>query len=141
MQARARIVYPHRNGYHVRIPDVLNVMCAFESGAEGVFAFSGVAAGAPTDRLELHGRDGTISYDFSNDAITLSYAGNSDPRPVEIPPELAGAGRVEEDFVTAIRHAGKSQPRPRFQEGLEYMRVVQAVADSVDRGCETTVVM
>lgn len=140
VEARARILYPDRGGYHVRIPDILNVLCAFENGAEGVLAFSGVAAGAPTDRLEIHGRDGTIAYDFSNDAITLAYAGNSEPRPVEIPPELAGEWRVEADFIGAIRSGGKTQPRPSFQDGLEYMRVVQAVADSVMTGCETAVI-
>lgn len=136
VQARARILYPDRDGYHVRIPDILNVLCAFESGAEAVMAFSGVAAGAPTDRLEIHGRDGTIAYDFSNDSITLAYAGNSELRPVEIPPELAAEWRVEEDFVGAIRGGGKVQPHPSFPEGLEYMRVVQAVADSVLSGSE-----
>lgn len=139
VQARAQILYPDRGGYHVRIPDVLNVLCAFENGAEGVLAFSGVAAGAPTDRLEIHGRDGTIAYDFSDDSITLAYVGNSDLSPVEIPPEMVSEWRAEENFITAIRRGGKVRPSPDFQEGLEYMRVVQAVADAVLSGCETAI--
>lgn len=140
VQARARILYPERAGYRVRIPDILNVLCVFENGAEGVLAFSGVAAGAPGDRLEIHGRDGTIAYDFANDAITLAYAGHPDARPVEIPEELAGEWQVEDDFVNAIRETGGAPPRPSFQDGLEYMRVVQAVADSVLSGREAPVV-
>ena len=58
---------------------------------------------------------------------------------MEIPPELVNEWRVEEDFVAAVRSGGKIKPHPSFQEGLEYMRVVQAVADSVLSGCETPV--
>jgi predicted dehydrogenase len=139
VQARARIVYPEREGYLVRIPDILNVLCTFENGAEGVLAFSGVAAGAPTDRLELHGRDGTLTYDFSNDHISLFYAGSSSSSMVDIPPELAVNWRVEEDFFAAVRSHGQMLPRPSFEDGVAYMRVIQAVTESVVKGCEVPV--
>jgi predicted dehydrogenase len=136
VQARSRIVYPDREGYRVRIPDILNVLCSFENGAEGVLSFSGVAAGAPHDKLELYGRDGTLTYDFSNDAISLAYAGDALFRPVDIPPELVVDWRVEEDFFAAIRSHGQMAPRPSFEDGLAYMRVVQAVTESAVKGYE-----
>jgi predicted dehydrogenase len=42
--ARGKIIYPIRQGYEVIIPDLLTVLCQFESGAEGVLEFSGVEA-------------------------------------------------------------------------------------------------
>jgi len=38
--------------------------------------------------------------------------------------------RVEEDFLAAVKSKGRVRPHPNFEEGLGYMRVVQAVADS-----------
>src|SRR5207302_8799235 len=49
--ARGKILNAERRGYQVIVPDMLNVLCVFENGAEGVLEFSGVHAGAPNDRL------------------------------------------------------------------------------------------
>ncbi len=38
--------------------------------------------------------------------------------------------RVEDDFIAAVKSKGRVRPRPNFEEGVRYMRVVQAVADS-----------
>jgi predicted dehydrogenase len=37
---------------------------------------------------------------------------------------------VEDDFIAAVKSKGRVRPRPSFEEGVRYMRVVQAVADS-----------
>ena len=139
VQARAKTVVRERDGYTVRVPDLLHVLCSFASGAEGVLSFSGVAAAAPSDRLEVHGRDGTLLYDFSNDAIGLVYSGAATPEPVDIPPELAVAWRAEEDFLAAVRSPGQIQPHPSFEDGVRYMRVVDAVAQAVATGAEVKV--
>mgnify|MGYP003291349633 CR=1 FL=1 len=49
---------------------------------------------------------------------------------VDLPAELEGEWRVEEDFLAAVKSKGRIRPRPNFEEGVRYMRVVQAVADS-----------
>src|SRR6266436_5426908 len=49
---------------------------------------------------------------------------------VDLAPELEGEWRVEEDFLAAVKSRGRVRPRPNFEEGVRYMRVVQAVADS-----------
>ncbi len=139
VQARSKIVYPERDGYEVSIPDLLNVLCSFANGAEGVLMFSGVSAAAPGDRLELHGRDGILTYDFSNDHIGLAYAGDSVTKPLPIPEELVVNWRVEDDFLAAVRSPGQMQPRPSFEDGVAYMRVVQAVAESVTRHEEVAI--
>jgi predicted dehydrogenase len=38
--------------------------------------------------------------------------------------------RVEDDFINAVKSKGRVRPRPNFEDGVRYMRVVQAVADS-----------
>ena len=49
---------------------------------------------------------------------------------VDLPPELEGEWRVEEDFLAAVKSKGRVCPHPTFEDGVRYMRVVQAVGDS-----------
>jgi len=49
---------------------------------------------------------------------------------VDVPTELEGEWRVEEDFLAAVKSKGRVRPHPNFEDGLRYMRVVQAVSDS-----------
>src|SRR5499433_2121513 len=67
--ARGKILNAERRGYHVIVPDMLNVLCVFENGAEGVLEFSGVHAGAPNDRLRIFGDRGALLYDFTNERV------------------------------------------------------------------------
>ena len=82
------------------------------------------------DRLEIYGDQGTITYDFANDIIRAGKAGDEKLEIVEIPRELESTWRVEEDFLNAVKSKGRVRPNPDFEEGVRYMRVVQAVADS-----------
>jgi predicted dehydrogenase len=128
--ARGKILQPLRQGYEVIIPDVLTVLCSFASGAEGVLEFSGVnALGAP-DHVEVYGSSGTMIYDFGNETLRAGKATDKELREMEPTPELAGEWRVEEDFLAAVKSKGRIKPHPSFEDGVAYMRVVQAVADS-----------
>jgi len=127
---RGKVVYPLRQGYEVIVPDLLTVLCSFENGAEGVLEFSGVDALAPGDRLEIYGNAGTLTYDFASDVVQVGKLGDRALHVVDLPPELEGEWRVEEDFLAAVKSKGRIRPRPNFEEGVRYMRVVQAVADS-----------
>src|SRR5450432_2042432 len=51
--ARGKILHGSRQGYEVIVPDLLTILCTFESGAEGVLEFSGINALPPGDRLEV----------------------------------------------------------------------------------------
>jgi len=128
--ARGKILQPIRQGYEVIIPDELNVLCQFENGADGVLEFSGVHALAPNDHLEIYGDKGTLTYDFTDDTVKGGKSGDKKLETIEIPSELAGEWRVEEDFLAAVKSKGGVQAHPDFEEGVRYMRVVQAVADS-----------
>jgi len=128
--ARGKIIAPIRQGYEVIVPDLLNVVCAFENGAEGVLEFSGINSGAPDDRLEVYGDKGTLVYDFATDIVQLGKVGEKNLRVIDLPPDLATEWRVEDDFIAAVKSKGRVRPHPDFEDGVRYMRVVQAVADS-----------
>jgi len=129
--ARAKIVYPLRDHYEVRIPDMVTVLAEFDNGAEGVLEFSGVSAFAPADRLEVYGDRGTLHYDFSADTITLGRVGERASSTLELPPALEGHWTVEKDFIAALKAPAAPRPHPDFDDGVAYMRVTQAVADSI----------
>jgi len=128
--ARGKIIHPIRQGYEVIIPDLLTVLCAFDNGAEGVLEFSGIDALAPSDRVEIYGSSGTLTYDFGSDVVQAGKVGDRGLHVVELPAELETEWRVEEDFLAAVKSKGRVRPHPNFEDGLRYMRVVQAVADS-----------
>jgi predicted dehydrogenase len=128
--ARSKIIQPIRRGYEVIIPDLLTVLCAFDNGAEGVLEFSGIDVLAPGDRVEIYGSSGTLTYDFSSDVVQAGKVGDRGLRVVDLPAELETEWRVEEDFLAAVKSKGHVRPHPNFEDGLRYMRVVQAVADS-----------
>jgi predicted dehydrogenase len=128
--ARGKIVHPIRQGYEVIVPDVLNVLCSFENGAEGVLEFSGVNAFAPGDRCEIYGHRGTLVYDFATDIVQVGKVGDKEMRVVDLTPDLATEWHVEDDFIGAVKLKGRVRPHPDFEDGVRYMRVVQAVADS-----------
>ena len=131
--ARGKIIYPLRQGYEVIVPDLLTILCSFANGAEGVLEFSGIDAHGSGDRVEAYGDAGTMSYEFGNDTIRAGKVGDRDLHEVEITQELEGGWQVEDDFIAAVKSRGKIRPHPDFEEGLRYMRVVQAVADSRTR--------
>jgi predicted dehydrogenase len=128
--ARGKTLNPVRQGYEVIVPDLLTVLCTFANGAEGVLEFSGVNALGSSDELEVYGSVGTMTYNFGNDVIQAGRVGDRALHEVEITPDLEGEWRVEDDFIAAVKSKGRMKPQPSFEEGLRYMRVVQAVADS-----------
>ena len=128
--ARGKILNAERRGYRVIIPDMLNVLCVFENGAEGVLEFSGVHAGAANDRLRIFGDRGALLYDFTNERVRSVKYGGREMEDLDVPKELTTEWRVEDDFISAVKSKSRMKPRPSFEDGLRYMRVVQAVADS-----------
>lgn len=129
--ARGTIVYPVRQHYEVHTPDIVHVLAEFDNGAEGVLEFSGVAAFPPHDELEIYGTRGSLGYDFNNGAITAGYTGDLSRQVLKTPPELVRHWAVEEDFISAVRHPSNPRPHPNFEDGVAYMRVVEAVAESI----------
>jgi predicted dehydrogenase len=128
--ARGKTIQPVRHDYGVLIPDALTVLCAFANGMEGALEFSGVDALAPADRLEVYGDLGTLTYDFGSDVVHAGQIGDRALHVAELTPDLETNWHVEDDFIAAVRSRGRIRPHPDFEDGVRYMRVVQAVADS-----------
>jgi predicted dehydrogenase len=128
--ARGKVLHGSRQGYDVIVPDLLTILCKFENGAEGVLEFSGINALASGDRLEAYGEAGTMTYDFGTDTVHAGRDGDRALHSMELTPELEGGWHVEDDFIAAVKSKGRTRPHPDFEEGVRYMRVVQAVADS-----------
>src|SRR5205809_7911773 len=97
--AREKIVYPVREGYDVIVPDLLTILCSFESGAEGVLESSGINALAEGDQLEIYGSTGTLTYDFTADVMQRGRVGDRALHVVDVLTELEGEWRVEEEFL------------------------------------------
>jgi hypothetical protein len=69
-------------------------------------------------------------YDFTADVMQTGKIGDPAMHVVNVPTELQGEWRVEEDFFAAVKSKGRVLPHPNFEDGLRHMRVVQAVSDS-----------
>jgi predicted dehydrogenase len=137
--AQGNTIHTTRDGYSVEIPDFVDLLCTFESGVQATLNFSGVAAHAPGDRLEVYGSEGTIVYDFVTEEISLGNACDPTLTAVPLPPALQRDWSVEHDFVEAVRNPTAPRPRPNFAEGLDYMRVVEAANQSLSEGIRVAV--
>ncbi len=133
VSAQGRVVIPERAGHEVETPDFVNILCGFRNGVQGAMLFSGVAAGAPTDKFFLFGSEGSLSYDFARDEVLLGRRGEV-MRQVPVPPELVRGWTVERDFINAVLDPGAPRPKPDFTEGVRYMRVVNGVWDAMEEG-------
>jgi predicted dehydrogenase len=137
--AHEKTITPVRQGYEIRIPDMVTVLCTFATGVEGVLEFSGIAPFAKPDQLEVYGNQGKLEYDFSTDRIFGAQLGDEAPVQLPIPAHLEQSWNVEADFIAAVRSPSGISPQPGFTEGLQYMKVVQAVADSISQGREIAI--
>lgn len=131
--ADGNTVFPERDGYEVDIPDLLHLLCHFRNGVRGTMTFSGVAAHAPQDAVEIYGTEGALTYNFITDEIRLGKKGG-EMQTVPIPASEAKEWSVERDFINAVLDPSAPRPSPDFTEGTKYMRVVQAAAESLDGG-------
>lgn len=139
VEARGNVVIPEREGVEVDIPDFVNVFAKFRGGLEATMLFSGVAAHAPTDKLWLFGSEGTLSYDFVTDEIQLGKRGGK-MEVIPVPAEMQRSWTVEKDFIAAVRDAKAPRPKPDFNEGMLYMRVVHAVWQAMENQAAVRVV-
>lgn len=133
VEARGQVAIPQRQDYTVETPDFVNVLARFRNGLEATLMFSGVASHGPTDKLWIFGTQGTLSYDFVTDEITLGKPG-ANAEVVPVPSEMQRDWTVERDFIQAVRDPSAPRPKPDFTEGVCYMRVVDAVWEAMETG-------
>jgi predicted dehydrogenase len=132
IHAQAKVSVPKREGYVVHIPDVVHVFGQWPNGLAGTLEWSGVAQFPPDETLTLHGRDGTLVYNFTKDEIFGARRGDKELRSLSIPPELLTEWIVEKDFIDAVVHGG--HPEPSFETGVQYLEFTEAVQLSARGG-------
>ena len=113
-------------------PDSVFVAGRMESGATAAFALSGVVGAPSGNVIEGYGLRGSLRYLVDEDRLLQASAPDWVEEEVPIAPADEGGWRVEEEFIQAIRE-GRSG-RPSWEEGLRYMRFVEAVEESARTG-------
>ncbi|NKB66088.1 MAG: hypothetical protein GKR89_03415 [Candidatus Latescibacteria bacterium] len=117
----------------IGVPQVVSISGQLASGALIVEHHSGLAADQSSQgsSIIIRGLEGTLRYDFA-DTLELAAPGGAFEA-VDIPADQRTEWTVEADFVAAVRAAKTGAPpqerpvRPDFEEGLLYMRKVEAV--------------
>jgi predicted dehydrogenase len=127
-------------GHAVRIgvPQVATVTAELEGGGILVEQHSGLAAdpASRAETLTLFGLRGTVRHRLWSDELEIAHAGE-DFAPAEVPAALRSAWRAEEDFIAAVHaaRAGTSwRVDPDFEDGLRYMRKIEAIHRSAATG-------
>jgi predicted dehydrogenase len=118
----------------VGTPDTVQVLTQLPGGARGIYHLSGVIHHGPPNQIHLYGSEGTIKYLFAPaDRLLAARRGESELKEVDVPEDLAGGWRVEQEFVAAIRGQETVQFTD-FATGVRYMEFTDAVAESARTG-------
>ena len=114
----------------VGTPDCVRVLTELPGGARGMYHLSGAVHFGPGMQIHLYGSEGTLKYHLvPEDKLLAARKGDERLSEVEIPGEKAGAWRVEQDFIEAIR-GQRTIELTDFATGVRYMEFTEAVARS-----------
>jgi predicted dehydrogenase len=122
----------------IEIPQVIAISGELDSGALITEHHSGLTPdiSTPAQLLTLWGLEGTIRYDFTAKKLYRGVDGEK-LKPIVAPEKLTRPWNAEKDFIDAVRAARRGdtwQVSPDFEEGLLYMRKVEAVYASATAG-------
>ncbi len=115
----------------VRIPEHIDVVGDLECGAQLHIQVSNVAGLAGAPEVYVFGSNGTLR--FSGNRLYGGQKGDAELNEVDIPESEAGAWRVEEEFVNAIR-GEEIITHTDFETGVKYMEFTEAVTLSMQSG-------
>ncbi len=115
----------------VRIPEHLDIIGDMACGAQLHMQVSSVTGLAGPPRAMLFGSQGTLM--FSQNKLMGGQQGDEELSEIEIPSELQGGWRVEEEFVNAIR-GQETITHTAFEDGVKYMEFTEAVNRSLATG-------
>lgn len=115
----------------VRIPEHIDILADMACGAQMHVQVSNVAGLAGAPEAWLFGSEGTLR--FTQNKLFGGKKSDSTLAEIDIPASEAGAWRVEEEFVNAIR--GKEViTHTNFEDGVKYMEFTEAVTRSMTEG-------
>ena len=115
----------------VRIPEHIDVVGDLACGAQLHIQVSNVAGLAGPPEVYVFGSNGTLR--FSGNRLYGGQKGDAELNEVDIPESEAGAWRVEEEFVNAIR-GEEIITHTDFETGVKYMEFTEAVTLSMQSG-------
>ena len=115
----------------VRIPEHIDVVGDLECGAQLHIQVSNVAGLAGAPEVFVFGSNGTLR--FSGNSLYGGQKGDTELTEIDIPDSEAGAWRVEEEFVNAIR-GEEVITHTDFETGVKYMEFTEAVTLSMQSG-------
>ncbi len=137
--ARTRVCVPQRRdsatGAMISsdVPDYVEIMAELENGVLATYEFSAVSGFAPGQGAWFFGSTGTLHYDHGSGKLFGGQQGDQAMQEIDIAADKAGAWRVEEEFVGAIR--GQEELRlTDFTTGVQYMEFTEAVHRSATSG-------
>ncbi|MDE0322730.1 MAG: Gfo/Idh/MocA family oxidoreductase [Candidatus Poribacteria bacterium] len=119
----------------VRIPEHIDVVGDLACGAQLHIQVSNVAGLAGAPEVYIFGSNGTLR--FSGNKLYGGQKDDTELTEVDIPASEAGAWRVEEEFVNAIR-GGEVITHTDFETGVKYMEFTEAVTRSMQSGTAIT---
>ena len=115
----------------VRIPEHIDVVGELACGAQLHMQISAVTGLAGAPEVLIFGSQGTLR--FSGNKLYGGQKNDDTLNEIEIPAEEAGAWRVEEEFVNAIR-GEEVIIHTDFDTGVKYMEFTEAVTRSMSSG-------
>ncbi len=115
----------------VRIPEHIDVVGDLTCGAQLHIQVSSVAGLAGAPEVYVFGSNGTLR--FSGNRLYGGQNGDTGLNEIDIPEAEAGAWRVEEEFVNAIR-GEEVITHTDFETGVKYMEFTEAVTRSMQSG-------
>lgn len=115
----------------IRIPEHIDVVGDMACGAQLHVQVSNIAGLAGAPEVFLFGSDGTLR--FSGNRLYGGQKGAAELSEIDIPDAEAGAWRVEEEFVNAIRGT-EIITHTDFETGVKYMEFTEAVTRSMQSG-------
>ena len=119
----------------VRIPEHIDVVGDLACGAQLHIQVSNVAGLAGAPEVYVFGSNGTLR--FSGNRLYGGQKGDTELNEIDIPEAEAGAWRVEEEFVNAIR-GEEVITHTDFETGVKYMEFTEAVTRSMQSGTAIT---
>ncbi|HEY3291817.1 MAG TPA: Gfo/Idh/MocA family oxidoreductase [Anaerolineae bacterium] len=119
----------------VRVPEHVDVIADMACGAQAHFQISSVTGHIGAPEAFLFGTDGTLR--FCQDKLYGARRTERQLAELDVPVEMQGHWRVEEEFIAAIRGQGVIT-HTRFDDGVRYMEFTEAVARSMETGSSIT---
>jgi len=138
VMAMTKVAVPRRKDetgawQEVKVPDHVDILVTFKSGAVGHLRFSSLTALAPPPEAWIFGSEGTLRVEPDARRLSGGRRGDKALAEIAIPAEKRIGWRVEEEFVNAIGGREKIT-HTSFEDGVRYMEFTDAVARSAATG-------